>query len=240
MCGRYTFKDPEAIAAALTRLGVRPQGKAPLPRRFNVAPTQVMPVVKAEAPWTVEPIRWGHTVQFGPQAKPQLLINARSETAAEKTTFRAGIQERRCLVPADGFYEWRRSDGGKVKIPFHIRLKSEAPFWIAGITWPATDDQPERYIVLTTAPNELMADIHDRMPVIMDDTTAKTWLTPGPLAPAQVRAACASYPAKLMVATKVSPFVNSARHDSPACVEPPPNRVEPGPVVNPGQIDLFD
>ena len=238
MCGRYTFKNPAAIAAALERLGIKPRGKDRLPQRYNVAPSQTMPVVKSSGSWTVEPMRWGHTVQFGPAAKPQLLINARSETVAEKPTFRHGLQAHRCLVPADGFFEWLRLDGGKVKIPFHIRLQTGAPFWIAGLFWPEAGDQPERYIILTTAPNQLMADIHDRMPAIMDEAAAREWLTSGPITPARLPVLCASYRASLMTATRVSSFVNSAKHDSPECIVPA--AADEGPAESPPpQAELF-
>ena len=220
MCGRYTLAHAEAAKAALERLGLKIAKEVSLPTRYNVAPTQIMPVVTGGAEPALVALYWGHLAQFSPDAKPTLLINGRSELAAEKRTFKQAVAEHRCVVPADGFFEWLRTQGGKVRVPYHIRRKDGRTFWIAGLHWPATDDQPAHYILLTTGPNELMAQIHDRMPVIMDDAAAREWLAGGPLQPGRMSTLCASYPAELMTADRVDPLVNNARNDGPECIVP--------------------
>ncbi len=221
MCGRYTLRDPEAVAAAMLAIGATPPAD-PIPRRYNTAPTQVMPVVvvpSGSAPQGIH-MRWGIVPFYARNApKPEHLFNARSETAAEKVSFRQSVQKRRCLVPADGFFEWRRQADGS-KTPFFIRVCGEAPFWIAGIFEEACLSHPQGYALLTTGPNELMAPIHDRMPVILPLPAAKHWLAPGPMTQEQVTGLCGSYPAGEMVASEVSSVVNNARNDAPACVTP--------------------
>ncbi len=179
-------------------------------KRYNVAPTQKMPAVRVkEGPEAAE-LSWG--IRPGWKKKTDRpLINARSETAATKPTFRESVARRRCLVPADGFYEWKREV--KPAQPFYFHLKAEAPFWFAGI-W-----EGDAYLILTTAPNELLESIHDRMPVILDETTAAQWLGDRPLKEAVLKRLCSSYPARQMECREVSRKVNNARYDGPECIE---------------------
>lgn len=164
-------------------------------------------------------MKWGIVPFFArKEAKPIQLINARSETAAEKPTFRQSVQKRRCAVPADGFYEWRK-DADDRKTPFFIRMKTEKPFWIAGIFEEESLPYPAGFALLTTGPNELMKPIHDRMPAILGPEALGTWLTPGEMPAEKVRELCGGYPADEMVANPVSTIVNSARNDVPECVE---------------------
>jgi putative SOS response-associated peptidase YedK len=130
MCGRYTLAHAEAAKAAVERLGLKIAEDVALPTRFNVAPTQVMPVVTGGAEPALVALHWGHFAQFSPDAKPTLIINGRSEEAAGKRTFKKAVEERRCIVPADGFYEWLRSQGGKVRVPYYFRRKDGQTFWI--------------------------------------------------------------------------------------------------------------
>lgn len=222
MCGRYTLAHAEAAKAALERLGIKMAKELTLPTRYNVAPTQVMPVVLGGAAPELVAFQWGHLAQFDTTKPPQLIINGRSEMAAEKRTFKKAVQERRCIVPADGFFEWMKTQGGKVRVPYYIRRKDGETFWIAGLYWPETAEGPAHYILLTTRPNELMAPIHDRMPVILDDEAAKEWLASGSLLPARMGALCASYPSDQLVASRVDPLVNNARNDTPECIVPAP------------------
>ena len=235
MCGRYTIKDPVALAQMIAHLTGEPV--AVVARRYNVSPTQINPVVRPDE--TQQPkgvlMRWGHSVQFNELQPPKLLINGRSEGAADKRTFKKALQERRCLVPADGFFEWKRNLATKSSQPYYFRRKDETPFWIAGLYWPEMDNQPPGYIVMTTAPNELMAPIHDRMPVIMDAEAAHEWIAPGPLLPERMGALCASYPTDQMKADPVSSIVNSAANDVPECVVPvSPVVEEAAPPEEPG------
>ena len=218
MCGRYTFRDPVAIASALEALGVKNEA-APMAKRYNVAPTQSMPVViTGEHGLTCLSMKWGIVPFFArKERKPMQLINARSETVTSKPTFRQSVQKRRCIVPCDGFFEWKRFPDG-TKTPFFIRMKNDAPFWIAGIYEAASADIPAGYALLTTGPNELMASIHDRMPAILDSPAAQAWLKPAPLTQEQVTSFCESHPASQMRADEVSRIVNSARNDVPECV----------------------
>lgn len=219
MCGRYTLQDPEAVAEAIRALGAAPHD---IPRRYNGAPTQQMPVViqKAEALEQVI-LKWGIVPFFArKEAKPLQLINARSETAVEKPSFRQGIQKRRCVIPADGFFEWKRHPDGKSKTPYYIRLKGGRPFWIAGIYEEEAAPIPAGFLLLTTGPNALMEPIHDRMPVILTEEEARDWVRPGAITPESVAKACDSFPADQMEATPVSSVVNNARNDVPECVVP--------------------
>lgn len=219
MCGRYTMTHAEAAMAALReRLGLEVAKDTAFPTRYNVAPTQIMPVVKGGKSISLAALQWGHFVQFTPESKPTLLINGRSEEAVQKRTFKKPVQEHRCIVPADGFFEWLRTQGGKVRVPYYFRMKDHRTFWIAGLYWPTTEEAPSSYILLTTGPNALMAPIHDRMPVILDDDNARKWLTDGPITPDQMKELCISYPADRMTASRVDPYVNSARNDDPKCI----------------------
>jgi putative SOS response-associated peptidase YedK len=220
MCGRYTLRDPDAVSEAIHFLGCDPRGA--LPRRYNVAPSQSMPVVRPSPGGpAVAMMHWGFVPFFARGAeKPIQVFNARTETAAEKPTFRRAIQARRCLVPADGFFEWKRD--GAQKVPYFIRRRGEAPFFMAGLFEEEGDGFPGGYALLTTGPNALMAKIHDRMPVILAPDQARAWLQEGTLTADEVRARCVPYPPEDMVADPVSPIVNHARNDVPECVAPRP------------------
>ena len=150
--------------------------------------TDTMPVVaRVQDAVGVRPMRWG-IVPAGERAnpRPRLLANARSETAATMAAFRKGIASRRCLVPANGFYEWETRGG--VKLPHLFTLADEEPFAFAGIWDPAADKLPETYCLLTTQPNELVAKVHDRMPVILTAETMGRWIGDQPLAEADYKA----------------------------------------------------
>lgn len=221
MCGRYALKNPDAIARLIARLTGEPYEL--VRGRYNVAPGQINPTVRKvkSEPHKIlaEEMKWGHFAQFSPEGPPTFLINARSETAMTKRTFAAGVRQRRCVVPADGFYEWKRDDKGRSKQAYHIQLKDGEPYWMAGIFWEPEGEQPTRYIVFTIAPNALMAPIHDRMPVILRDEEAKLWAdpeTPIERATGLFRA----YPADGMEAYPVSALVNSVANDVPDCVVP--------------------
>jgi putative SOS response-associated peptidase YedK len=146
------------------------------------------------------------------------MINARSETVADKPSFRSGFKRQRCLVPADGFYEWKKE--GSVKQPYHIRLKQGRAFAIAGLwsRWQDPDGEDLfTFTLLTTEPNDLLADIHNRMPVILPPEAYDTWL--GESSREDLEALLQSYPADGMEAGPVSRLVNSPAHDDPRCLE---------------------
>jgi putative SOS response-associated peptidase YedK len=197
MCGRFTLRTPHT--KLLEQFGVEFQP------RYNVAPTQMVLIVRAPGrSRELVPMRFGLA---GPQGA---LINARSETVATKPTFRDSFRTRRCLVPADGFYEWQRI--GKQRQPFLIGLKDHSGFAFAGV-W-----QNDAFAILTTQANELVAPLHDRMPVILDPTDYDRWLDPS--TPLDQLPALKPYPADQMEAFAVSPRVNSVTNDDARCVEP--------------------
>lgn len=149
------------------------------------------------------------------------MINARCETVATSGAFKHALRHRRCLIPADGFYEWKKEAGSK--IPMRILLKGGEAFTFAGLweTWKSPEGQTiESCIIITCGPNELMAPIHDRMPVILPEKVEATWLDSGTEDPAQLLPLLVPYPSERMKAYRVSPLVNSPKTDSPACIVP--------------------
>lgn len=236
MCGRYTFQQAEALRRLIESF----TGEAyeAMLARFNIAPSQVNPVIvpgPARKPRAVK-MQWGTFVSFAPDSPPTFLINARAETVLQKRTFTQAIKERRCLVPADGFYEWKRDPKGRAKQAYYFQRTGGAPYLMAGLHWDPEGDQPDRYIVLTTAPNALLEPIHDRMPVILTGEAAERWVDPA-VTGEQAVALCRSYPATGMTAHPVSTIVNSARNDVPECIVPVSDSPE---VEQPGaQGELF-
>jgi putative SOS response-associated peptidase YedK len=149
------------------------------------------------------------------------MINARADRVSESSAFKRPLKSRRCLIVADGFYEWRKA-GGK-KIPMFIRLKSKEPFGFAGLyeTWKAPDGEPvTSCTIITTEANELVAPIHDRMPVIIPKRRHKTWLDPENQDVAKVVALLAPFPAEKLEAYEVSRLVNTPANNSPECIAP--------------------
>ncbi len=225
MCVRYTLHKTDAALEAISRaLGSPldiPDWAVP---RFNVALTATMPVVAlaAGAP-AVRPMRWG-LVPEGDRGKerPRLLANARAETITAMPAFRRAVAERRCLVPANGFYEWMTDERLRsLKLPFLFTLKDEEPFAFAGIWDPAFGDQSETYCLLTTEPNELVARVHDRMPVILTAESMPHWIGDRPLAPTELEALFHPLAAGRMESRPVNRFVSNSRNEGPACLAPP-------------------
>lgn len=220
MCGRFTrqysWRDVHAF------LDLQFPSAEDLGRSFNVAPTQPSPVCRAAERGERELaiMRWGFTPVWSKDGKPGP-INARAETAATNGMFRSAYKSRRCLVPASGFYEWQKRDGG-AKQPYLIRLLNDPIFCFAGLweSWRGDGDAVESFTVLTTEPNELMAPIHNRMPVIVRPSDFGGWLG-GEAAPDDV---LTPFPAEEMQAFPVSTRVNSPRNNDPSLVEP----FEPG------------
>jgi putative SOS response-associated peptidase YedK len=153
------------------------------------------------------------------------MINARGETLAERPAFRNAYKRRRCLLPADGFYEWRKAAEPKgKKTPMYVRMKSREPFAFAGLweSWSSPDGSELRSCtIITTVPNELMATMHDRMPVILPRASYTNWLDDRERPAEELATFLAPYPASEMEAGPVSTLVNSPKNDLPACVAPP-------------------
>jgi len=218
MCGRYTIKTPAAELADYFHLPI-PFALRP---RYNVAPTQGSLAIRWAAggrEWVM--LKWGLIPSWADDPKVgNRMINARSETVGEKPAFRSALAKRRCLIVADGFYEWKRQ--GEHKQPFHIRFRDGRPFALAGLweRWSRGVEPIESCTVLTTAPNELMRDIHDRMPVIVAPDDQGLWLAPEVGDAADLTRLFRPFPAAEMEARPVSARVNSPAVDDAACAEP--------------------
>lgn len=215
MCGRYLLKEIEAIDKVVREVfGFGLNLERP---RYNVAPSQLVPTVAADEDGTPRPtqMRWGLVPFWERTEKPKLApINARAEDALTKPMFRQALQRRRCVIPADGFYEWKRINP-ETKVPHLIQRTKGRPFFFAGIFEPATPTRPETCLLFTTRPNELMAGIYDRMPVILDDAFAKAWLQPGAMRAEELATFASPFPADQMQARRVSRLVNNVRNDGP-------------------------
>jgi putative SOS response-associated peptidase YedK len=225
MCGRFTLHaSPEQIAAQFDV--AEPERLAD---RFNIAPTQPVGIVRLDRAasgyeWSL--VHWGLIPSWAKE--PSIgakMINARGETVAEKPSFRAALRRRRCLIPADGFYEWKRT--GSSKQPYYIRLNSKELFAFAGLweTWTGPDgSELQSCTVITTEPNELMANLHNRMPVILATDNYAEWLGQGKDADAKeverLRHLIRPFDAKLMEAYPISTKVNSPIHEGPALITP--------------------
>ena len=218
MCGRYTLVEVDGLQRRFALEETLPEATA----RYNIAPTQTMPVIVRHSPNHAEWMRWG-LVPFWAK-EPGIgsrMINARAETVAEKPAFRRAFRARRCLVPASGFYEWQR--GARGKTPYYIHLPDMPLFAFAGLheTWRGPDGAELRtYTIITTAANDLMAPLHDRMPAILAPDDEETWLDPDATEPEQLLPLLRPYPAKEMAAYPVAPAVNSPRNDTATLLEP--------------------
>ena len=218
MCGRYTLGVPPSRIAEIFDLLDVPE----LTPRFNIAPTQLAPVVRMrESRRVLELRRWG-LVPFWAKdpAIGNRLINARSESVEEKPSFRAAFRKHRCLVPADGFYEWKPA--GRRKQPFWIHRRDGLPFAMAGLCerWHADlEDEIRSFTILTTDANPLLRPIHDRMPVILAREAWAEWLDPDAAADS-LRALLRPAPVEELEARPVSTLVNSAAMDDPRCIAP--------------------
>jgi putative SOS response-associated peptidase YedK len=227
MCGRYGLIRPTEFSKFVR--GQFPVDFGELRPRYNIAPSQTNPIIANGEDGMVRAaaMRWGLVPFWEKADRPKFApINARSEEAFSKTMFKRAIQDRRALIPADVFYEWKRIDE-KVKIPHAIVLASLEPFFIASIYEQATALRPETYAMLTTRPNQMMESIHNRMPVILKPEAAHRWLTAGVISESEFSALCVPYPTEEMHAFPVSSIVNNPRNDTEECVLPVLTNREP-------------
>jgi putative SOS response-associated peptidase YedK len=221
MCGRFSLTvDPDDLREAFPGLQV-PDQVAP---RFNIAPSQPVAVVPNNGQNRLDFYIWGLVPSWAKD--PQIgsrMINARAETLAEKPSFRTAFRRRRCLIPADGFFEWQQATGEKSRTPMYIRLKSGKPFAFAGLweRWQSPDgSELFSCTIITTRPNSLMKPIHDRMPVILPEEFYPHWLDPAEADTHQLASLLEPYPPELMTAYPVSKLVNSPANDLPAVIQP--------------------
>lgn len=238
MCGRYRLsRDEEKLIHELNKLlqeweaarkwefshiRIRP--------RFNIAPTQQAPVIVQDAAgsWVGEEMSWGLVPAWSKDARGAAkCINARSETVADKPTFRTAFKKRRCLVPADGYYEWEKLPDGR-KQPWQYSFKGGEPMLFAGLweSWKprVAEGEPEMpdlhsFTILTTTPNEATAPIHDRMPVILPPQRWSTWLNPD-TPPDELKSLLVPCDAAKIDTWKVSPKMNSSRYEAPDIITP--------------------
>lgn len=217
MCGRYTLTNTAGMAARFKA----EQPELPLKARYNVAPSQVMPVVVRNSPNHFELMKWGLIPFWSKEPKAGYsTINARAEGIADKPAYRKPIRSQRCLIPADGFYEWQKT--GTTKQPYFIHLKDEELFGFAGLYDIYRDkegNELKTFTIITTEANELMAPIHNRMPVILRPEDEDLWLDPGVTDPQQVLDLLRPYSVKEMEAYPVSKQVNSPENDVPELVK---------------------
>ena len=217
MCGRFFFLSSGPAIADLFQLA----GVPDLAPRYNVAPTQPVAAVRvADAGRELVNLRWGLIAPWSKEGKPAP-INARSETAADKPAVRHAFRKRRCLIPADGFYEWKAA-GGKKKQPFCIRMVDDRPFAFAGLLerWEGPSGPVESCTILTTDANELVRPVHDRMPCILDCPQFDQWLDPNRQDAQALAPLLRPFAADRMRAYPVSTWVNDPRHDDTRCLEP--------------------
>lgn len=217
MCGRYTLFTN--ISELQERFGFVLDAPGPEPR-YNIAPTQQALAVVSDGWRRGGMMRWGLVPPWAGDVRVgSRMINAMSETAAVKPAFRAAFRRRRCLVLADGFFEWRRA--GKERTPVYFSRKSGGPMAFAGLweSWQSpTGERIRSCAILTTAANELIAPLHHRMPVILSAETEPLWLDPLTETPDTLEPLLMPAPPDLLDAREVSPLVNNVRSDGPGCI----------------------
>ncbi len=224
MCGRFSQATLVEELAEKFSLASAPQLKP----RYNIAATQPVAVIRLSPGdgWRrLDLMRWGLIPAWVKDpTKARQPINAKSETVAELPSFRVAFRQRRCLIPADGFYEWQQQ--GRYKQPVYICMKDHEPFAFAGLWehWEKPDQEPiDSCVLLTTEPNELLAQVHNRMPVILDPTQYDLWLDPDVQQLDKLRPLLHSYPSEPMTYYSVNLRVNNPKHDDPLCLEPLPS-----------------
>ncbi|NET40117.1 MAG: SOS response-associated peptidase [Cyanothece sp. SIO1E1] len=219
MCGRFSLVVPERFFSKVFVFEDIPE----MQPNYNIPPGVDIWAIRSgrmAGRAEVARLRWGLVPSWAKDPKiGNRMINARSETVSEKPAFRSALGRRRCLIPADGFYEWKRE--GKIRTPFRIHLTDHEPFAMAGLweSWQTPDgDRLDTCTILTTSSNQIMQPIHDRMPVILNAQSQSVWLNPA--TPVEsLKEITVPYPAEKMAAYPVSTLVNSPRNNGPECLE---------------------
>jgi putative SOS response-associated peptidase YedK len=219
MCGRFTLTASGQRLRERFALAAAPEDLAP---RYNIAPSQPVLVIPNRRTRQLRPARWGLIPHWATDPRiGHRQINARAETLATRPAFRAPFARQRCLIPADGFYEWRRS--GRARTPFHIRPRDGAPIAFAGLwdVWRPKQGEPiASCTIITTNANPLIAPLHDRMPVILPPAAWDAWLDPHERQAAELAPLLVPYPEDELETYEVSPLVNSPANEDPGCVAP--------------------
>jgi putative SOS response-associated peptidase YedK len=232
MCGRFTLRTPLTVLIEHFELGLEAARQMALfEPRYNIAPTQEILAVRVEAAGRQREaamLRWGLIPSWSkePAGGPPL-INARGESIAEKPSFRSALRQRRCLIPADGFYEWQKSAGSTKKQPYYIHYRDNRPFAFAGLweSWRAKGVPAgaapaiESCTIVTTAASKALEPVHDRMPAILEPSEYALWLDPAVQDPAAVQPLVASNDDPEIIAEPISTHVNRVANDDPRCIE---------------------
>jgi putative SOS response-associated peptidase YedK len=220
MCGRFDLHLPRELLAEIFGINIVQEIKP----RYNIAPSQQVPVIRSHVDGTrsLDLLKWGLIPSWAKD--PHIgyrMINARTETVNVKPSFRKALKYRRCIIPANGFYEWREV-GGK-KHPLYVKLKDNNLMMFAGLWdhWKSPEAEViESCTILTTTTNELIKPLHDRMPVILEPNDIYLWLEPHVTDPEQLKPLFKPYPSELMEMYPVSDLVNSPRNDTPDLIKP--------------------
>lgn len=221
VCGRFTLASQNALIAEIfAGIAIPPD----LTARYNIAPSQDVAVIPNDGGAKMTFFQWGLIPSWAKDPKiGNRMINARGETVAEKPSFRTPLRRRRCLVPADGFYEWQKDAGKKTKTPIYIQLKSGRPFAFAGLwdQWKTPEEEWLRtFTIITTDANTALEKIHDRMPVILPPASYEQWLDPSEQSAETLTPLLKPFPSDEMITHPVSKLVNSPANDVPECVQP--------------------
>lgn len=215
MCGRYSLHQTAAKLAEVFELEAEPEWTP----RYNIAPSQPVPAMINLPDRAFRLLRWGLIPSWAKDCTiGNKLINARAETVAEKPSFRSAFKQRRCLILADGFYEWKRERTKKQ--PYYFQLTDSQPFAFAGLWehWQGNETHPiDSCTIITTAANSLLASVHDRMPVILARSDYEQWLDPD-TPPEQLHPLLHPYNSEAMISYPVSSQVNSPTNDNAACI----------------------
>lgn len=226
MCTRFVLLQ-EHLREMLKQLGLGED--ADYATRYNIAPMTRVPAVRSAPRPDLSrstgrehvALRWGLVPSLAKEDVGFKMVNARTETLAEKPAFRDALRQRRCVIPASGYYEWQTV--GTAKRPWLFQMRDERPFLFAGLwaAWAGGDGAPlETCAIVTTAPNELATAVHNRMPVVLNAAAADAWLNPAEREPARLAPLLQTFPAANMTARAVSRFVSNVRNEGPACLAP--------------------
>ena len=221
MCGRFTLRA--RLNALLQQFDAEVRGEPiELFERYNIAPTNSVAVIRqSSAGRELTKMKWGLIPSWSTEPKMTFsTINARSEEAATKNSFRSAMKHRHCLVLADGYYEWEKV--GKQKMPHYFQLRNQPVFGFAGLweRWEKAKPAVESCTILTTRADKIQGEYHDRMPVILSPNDFNAWLDPANTDPASLKYLFEPYPDAEMTDTAVNPFVNKAGNAGPECIEP--------------------
>ncbi|MFC2028496.1 SOS response-associated peptidase [Chloroflexota bacterium] len=221
MCGRFLLAvDPAELQEAFPGFDFPSE----IEPRFNIAPSQPVMVIPNDSSGKSDYFKWGLIPSWAKDLSiGDRMINARAETLAEKPSFRGPFKYHRCIIPASGFYEWKKEPGSRRKQPYYIHLKDNGLLAFAGL-WDEKQTQDgsviKSFAIITTTPNSLVTPIHNRMPVILPKDSHTTWLDPLPQNPEDLKPHLRPFPSEGLAATPVDTFVNNPANDTPECIRP--------------------